>query len=150
MTRTSTPGPVVVGVDGSPASVTAVLYAVAEARLRGARVRAVSAYGYSDSGREAEIATTRAQQSIDRARLAAGDRWPDDEPDVQVAEGPVAEVLHAASRDAVLLVVGADPHGLLGRVLEGSVLPTLTWHVHVPTVIVPLDWAEDPRRDDAC
>lgn len=129
---------IVVGVDGSASSVTALRYAAAEARLRGAALHGVGVYIYDDSGREAERATQLVNGAVAAAR-ESGDAWPD-EVTVTVEEGAVPEVLHRASTHALLLVVGADAHGFLGRLIEGSVLPAMTHHVHVPTVIVPTDW----------
>ena len=129
---------VVVGVDGSDSSVTALRYAAAEARLRGAALHAVGVYIYGDSLEQAEQASRLLNAAVDTAR-EAGDPWPD-EVTLTVREGAVPDVLHRASTDAVLLVVGADAHGLLGRLIQGSVLPKMTHHVHVPTVIVPTHW----------
>ena len=130
---------IVVGVDGSASSVTALRYAAAEARLRAAELHAVGAYVYSDSGQEAERATRRVNEAVDAA-LTNDVRLRREEVLVQVHEGAVPEVLHRASEGALLLVVGADARGILGRLVEGSVLPAMTHHVHVPTVIVPSDW----------
>lgn len=129
---------VVVGVDGSASAVTALRYAAAEARLRGAALQAVGVYIYGDSGQEAERATQLVNIAVATARESGGS-WPD-EVIITVYEGAVPEVLHRVSTHAVLLIVGADAHGVLGRLIEGSVLPAMTHHVHVPTVIVPTDW----------
>lgn len=138
---TDTPGArpfILVGVDGSASSVTALRYAAAEARLRGAAVHAVGVYIYGDSGNEAERATQLVTHAVAAARDIGG--WWPEQVSVSAHEGPVPEVLHRLSRHAVLLVVGANAHGVLGRLIEGSVLPAMTRHVHVPTVIVPTDW----------
>jgi len=129
---------IVVGVDGSDSSVTALRYAAAEARLRGAALHAIGVYIYGDSGEQAEQASQLVNAAVATAR-ESGDPWPD-EVTVTVYEGAVPDVLHRASTDAVLLVVGADAHGVLGRLIKGSVLPKMTHHVHVPTVIVPTHW----------
>lgn len=128
----------VVGVDGSASSVTALRYAAAEARLRGAALHAVGVYIYADSGQEAEQATQLVNDAVATARESGGS-WPD-EVTITVYEGAVPDVLHRASTHAVLLIVGADAHGFIGRLIQGSVLPAMTHHVHVPTVIVPTHW----------
>ena len=130
---------IVVGVDGSASSVTALRYAAAEARLRAAALHAVGVYVYSDSGQEAQRATRRVNEAVNAA-LTDDASLRRDEVLVQVHEGAVPDVLHRASKGALLLVVGADARGVLGHLVEGSVLPAMTHHVHVPTVIVPNEW----------
>ncbi len=126
------------GLDGSASSITALHYAAAEAHLRDASLRVVGVYIYDDSAQEAERATQRVNDAVHAAR-ELGCPWPG-EVDVTVHEGAVPDVLHRAASNAVLLVLGADGQGLLGRFIAGSVLPAMTHHVNVPTVIVPLDW----------
>ena len=63
--------------------------------------------------------------------------------DVDVVEGPVATVLVERSREAVLLVVGAQAHQGLGRLVAGSISHRCLAHAACPVVAVP---APSPRR----
>jgi nucleotide-binding universal stress UspA family protein len=153
-------GTVVVGVDASEGANAALQWAVAEARLRKARLRAVFAwtlsyprsdgYGYligpldvppyggvSDQRHAAEEVLERAT-----AHLAPP---PDGlELDREVVEGPGAEVLVDAAADADLLVVGSRGHGGFAGLLLGSVSQQCAHRAACPVVIVRA--AHDPDR----
>jgi nucleotide-binding universal stress UspA family protein len=57
--------------------------------------------------------------------------------DLLVAPGEPRAVLREASADADLLVVGSRGHGVLDRLLLGSVAVALSHHPTIPTVVVP-------------
>jgi nucleotide-binding universal stress UspA family protein len=123
-------GRIVVGVDGSPASLAAVEFAVSEASWRGASVTAV----HVSTGPFPLLATTSEPGVLHRgdvvpdeaaavAETLAG--WEEKFPDVTVARvfmsgHPVPALVHA-SRGADLLVVGSRGMGAFSRMLLGSV-----------------------------
>ena len=136
---------VVVGVDGSPGSMTALRFALEEARLRGTTLHLVAAWqfpamayaggaGVGVTDLSAEL-NTRAGQAIDEALEAV------DVADVaveqHVLEGHPASVLLDAGAGADLLVVGSRGLGGFARMLLGSVGHEVTHHAPCPTVIVP-------------
>lgn len=63
----------------------------------------------------------------------------DGHPDVElvVRPGDPREVLGTAVPDADLLVVGARGHGVIHRLMLGSVATALTHHPTMPTIVVP-------------
>jgi nucleotide-binding universal stress UspA family protein len=136
---------VVVGVDGSPGSATALLFALEEARLRGATLHVVGTWqvpamtyaggagvGIADLSAELE---TLAGKALDEALadLDVGD-VPLEE---HVLEGHPAGVLLDAGAGADLLVVGSRGLGGFARLLLGSVGHEVAHHAPCPTVIVP-------------
>jgi nucleotide-binding universal stress UspA family protein len=142
-------GTIVVGVDGSDPSRKAVHWALAEARLRGARLVAVHAWSYypslpSDSldpmlvtpdfnaalGRDAERFV---EQEVEKLR--ADDR--EVEIEARAVEGPAASVLAELAKDADLLVLGTRGHGGFSGLLLGSVSQQVSHHAPCPLVLVP-------------
>ena len=137
---------VVVGVDGSTGSLTALRFAIEEARRRGTTLHVVTAWqvpamayagavggvGLGDLGAEL---STRAGQAIDEAldSVDAGD-VPVEQ---HVLEGHPASVLLDAGAGADLLVVGSRGLGGFSRLLLGSVGHEVAQHAPCPTVIVP-------------
>ncbi len=128
---------IVVGIDGSPASARALIFAVEEAALRQATVRAVIAWSIPyDAGLAVapsayqEIAATE----LDRVVEALGDLH-DVTIDRQVVEGPAGRILVAAAAGAELLVLGTRGHGRITGLLLGSVSQYVTAHAPCPVVI---------------
>jgi nucleotide-binding universal stress UspA family protein len=138
---------VVVGVDHSPGARVALAFAADEARLRGAKLRAVHAWQYSYIGStdlEGAIPTTAAdlhklqaaaEESLEGSIAEALPRS-DLEIEQRVVEGAPAAVLVEASRDADLLVVGSRGHGGFAQLLLGSVSQQCAHHAECPVVIV--------------
>jgi nucleotide-binding universal stress UspA family protein len=123
-------GQIVVGVDGSPASLAAVELAVKEASWRGARLTAV----HVSTGPFPLVATTAEPQRIHRrdadpteaavvSETLAG--WEEKFPDVLIDRvfmvGHAVPALVDASRGTDLLVVGSRGRGAFSRLLLGSV-----------------------------
>lgn len=141
--HTSTPQ-IVVGVDGSPASVAALRWAVAQAELTGVAVQAVtswqvpgqSAYGgyggyFAVDVDWADVART----TLTTAVKEAGDGAPVDVVPL-VLEGHAAHVLVKASDGAQLLVVGSRGHGGFAGMLLGSVSEYVIAHASCPVLVI--------------
>jgi len=130
---------VVVGVDGSPCSQRALLFAADEARLRGLPLHVVTvypmnAYGPSvlaDFDPHAEFAAVQRGVLADCADELAGLTVVGD-----VLLGGPAECLVDVGRDATLLVVGNRGHGNLARMVLGSVSHAVVQHAECPVVVV--------------
>lgn len=137
--------PVIVGVDGSASSLTAVDVAAREARLRGTSLRIVHAIGRpsahlpsgaapwspADHGLE-PLVHGQLAQAEERAHAVA----PGVEITRSVVTGDAIEVLEIESRSAALTVVGS--RGLTGfsGLLLGSTAVHLAAHGHGPLMVV--------------
>lgn len=131
---------IVVGVDGSEGAAVALRWAVDEARVRGADLVAVLAWGYlneypSDAFtvRSTDVDAAAALDAMLEAALGptmagAVERRP-------VRDLPFAALLDA-SEDADLLVVGARGLGGFRGLLLGSVSLHCVHHATVPTAVV--------------
>ncbi|WP_090045712.1 universal stress protein [Lentzea fradiae] len=145
--------PVVVGVDGSPASLAALRWAVEDAARRGCAVEAVTAwhadYGVMIGPLPAEVLADVSPQAMREAAQRVLERSVEGIEGVEVrrilVEGDARDVLAKASRDAELLVVGSRGHGrLLGAIL-GSVSSHCVHHAGCPVVVVHEAKAEHSR-----
>lgn len=137
----------VVGFDGSDASVAALRWAAAEAELRTASVGVVSSYempaiypGFDgtpvmtvDMGGIAEALRRRASETA--AEVFA--THPSVDHDVDVVATGAAFALLQAAEDADLVVVGTTGAGALSRFLLGSVTQALLGSSACPVVVVP-------------
>jgi nucleotide-binding universal stress UspA family protein len=139
---------IVVGVDGSEGSRTALAWAAREARLRGSPLMLVGAwefpYGsYASAGWAgvlpdlADDCKAVAAEQIDRACDAVGTALDGLDVTRTVRRGGAASVLIEASKDADLLVVGTRGHGGFVGMLLGSVSTQCAHHSRCPLVIVP-------------
>ena len=140
-------GTIVVGVDGSDESKDALRWALAEARLRRARLRCVHAWilpplfdpsGIAGSYMR-EVRETLQQEATELlgavvAELAAG--FEDVDVEQIVAEGPAARVLTEAAAGADLLVVGSRGLGGFAGLRLGSVSHQGSQHASCPVAIV--------------
>ena len=136
--RTPSAPPVVVGVDGSPASLAAVRLGAREAMARDRKLRVVHAFTWADdrAGQSTGYAQARrdAGRVIDRA-IAAAQRYT---PGVQVCgalvDGLPIRVLLQQSRTADLLVLG-DDLALTGHLPPDSVLLQAVSRSFCPVVV---------------
>ena len=145
---------VVVGIDGSAGAAEALRWAVAEARIRKARLRIVHAwtYGYAgmplggfgamggfDSYIPSEIDSNDLQRAAEELlERAIGEVRGIEAIEVErhVVEGGAAQVLIAAAVGADLLVVGSRGHGGFVGLMLGSVSQQCVSHAPCPVVVV--------------
>lgn len=132
-----------VGVDGSEASVKALRWAIEEARLRGATVRAVHAWSYPRVSTYHEAAhalaaplAEQAEAVLDRVVQEAAEGEHDVEIQQVTVEGPAAAALVEASSEASLLVIGSRGLGGFSGLLLGSVSHQAASHASCAVVIV--------------
>ncbi len=137
---------VVVGYDGSEAAERALHWAAEQARLRGARLRIVTAwdlpiYAYGAANVPAMVPSLAedweksARDLVTKAAEDIGDAAPAPI-ETQVRRGQAAEVLLDASKDADLLVVGSRGHGGFADLLLGSISEHCARHASCPVTIV--------------
>jgi nucleotide-binding universal stress UspA family protein len=142
-------GTIVVGVDGSPPSLRALRFALAEAALRGANVRAVYAWnvpyapassapfiGVTELPELEQSVMTHAHGLLDEA-LRQVDVPEGVEVEREVARGDAPHALIRSAEDAELLVVGSRGRGGFAGLLLGSVSQRCAHHAPCPVVIVP-------------
>jgi nucleotide-binding universal stress UspA family protein len=132
-------GRIVVGVDGSDASLDAIRWAYRQAQLTGCVLEAVACWHIPDQYAELvaeEIDwNARAESLLGDALAAVKDGG-----SVQITrtstQGHPAKVLTDASKGADLLVVGSRGHGGFVGMLLGSVSVHVSAHAHCPVVVV--------------
>lgn len=139
-------GPVVVGVDGSAVSESAIDFAFQAASARGGSLVVVHAWAQPDPFvDEAYAVLSEAATRQTEARLAVSESlagWRDKYPDVSVtqviADGhPVDALLaEASSVQAALLVVGSRGRGGFKGLLLGSVSRGVLHHAACPVAVV--------------
>jgi nucleotide-binding universal stress UspA family protein len=139
---------IVVGVDGSESAQAALAWAAAEARLRGARLRAVHAWhlpaaAYGSGGFVPPIGMTweddladAAKAGLEKALGEAAGILNGIEVEHRIGEGSAAVVLTEAAEDADLLVIGSRGLGGFKELLLGSVGHQCAQRSPCPVVIV--------------
>ena len=149
---------VLVGVDGSPASLNAADWAAAYARVHGLAVHLVCSYSvpaFTASALDGGYA------ALDDTAIAEGARAVLDEAVERISgagvvttsavtTGDAAAVLVDLSRRAHTVVVGTRGRGGFAERLLGTVSSALPAHAHCPTVVVPLraPRGRAPEADD--
>ncbi len=136
--------PVVVGVDGSATSVSAVDHAFDQASRLGRPLVAVHAWelptlaGPVPPWSPDEVEEIRMAEKAVLSESLAGhmERYPDVTVTSMVHRGGPAHVILAASEDAELLVVGSRGLGGFRGLLLGSVSQAVLHHATCPVVVV--------------
>jgi nucleotide-binding universal stress UspA family protein len=142
--RAEMQGPIVAGIDGSPSSLEALVWAAREARLRGAALHVVSAWSipwnlYSNVGLPdglAENLRQAAEETLTKAIEGLGPERDDLDIRAVVEEAEAAHILIRTGRGAQLLVVGCRGFGGFRELLLGSVSQQCAHHAECPVVIV--------------
>ncbi len=139
-------GPVLLGVDGSPANDPAVGFAFEEAALRGVPLVALHAWTHPVSTGPGDMlplvydaADVEAEEARVLAEALAG--WHDKYPDVtvhrQLTRAGARTALIEATRRAQLVVVGTRGRGGFTGLLLGSVSQAVLHHAACPVAVVP-------------
>ena len=137
---------IVVGVDGSDGAREALLHALGEARLRGARLCGRSPPGtcrrWATQGADSRRASIRLcsrrarSATLEAALTALGDQAHGVEIERVVRMGQPAQVLVEEARVAELLVVGSRGHGGFAGLLLGSVSHQCAMYASCPVAVV--------------
>jgi nucleotide-binding universal stress UspA family protein len=137
---------IVVGIDGSGSSASALRWAIRQAALTGAAVDAVTAWHYPDLAASGMAVGSLEpdygvfQESAEKIAADAVSSTLDPASDVpvraRVTQGHAAQVLLDASAGASLLVVGSRGHGGFAEALLGSVSQHCVQHALCPVVVV--------------
>ncbi len=127
------PGPVVAGVDGSPASQAAVAFAFEEAALRDVPLVALCALTDS-SGRLGEW--HQVEEDFDHLMACEAKEHPDVTVVRQVEAGTPRSALLTAAADAQMLVVGSRGRDGLEGMCLGSVAQAVLHHAPCPVGVV--------------
>ena len=142
-TGTVNVGVVVVGVDGSDASMDALRFAADEARRRGVPLRVVCGWSPPVTGRwpggvmvDPEPFERAARHTVDAMITAVGSEFEGIEVEPIVAVGGGATALLEHCSDAALVVVGSRGRGGFKGLLLGSVSQQVVLHAPCPVVVV--------------
>ncbi|GII03292.1 universal stress protein [Planobispora takensis] len=135
-------GEIVVGVDDSPECDPAIVYAFEQARLRGARLRALHAWQAPVHAYAPDIAYD--MDEVNRVHTQAAVEklapWRRTYPQVEVVEdvrvGHPVQALAEASEQADLVVVGSHGRGVVGALTLGSVSRGLLHHARGAVAVV--------------
>ena len=135
---------IIVGIDGSESSHEALMWALVEAGLRDTPCVALHAYDVESRAEDSFVPSVEMGRATETARAMLAEalkRVP-----VELREGaiveertdfaPAASALIAASRDALMLVVGSRGRSELKSVVLGSVSESCVHHAHCPVLVV--------------
>jgi nucleotide-binding universal stress UspA family protein len=146
------PAKVIVGVDGSRASESAIRWAASEAVARGTRLEVLHAFvwsmfhvplGPTEAAPGMRAAAERIlREAVETAEKAA----PGLEIDSTLVDGFPSPIMNAASRNAGLLVIGSRGLGTALGLLLGSTGIDLTAGAHCPVAVIPPDWTRSGSR----
>jgi nucleotide-binding universal stress UspA family protein len=142
---------IIVGVDGSEHSLSALDWALGEADLRKAPLTVITVspivtgiYGpgyapadYYPAEEESRAQAEKATQELVNQAIKRRGAAPSGPVTVRALSGTAADELINASQDADLLVVGARGAGGFARLVMGSVSTQVTHHALCPVVVVP-------------
>ncbi|WP_433684582.1 universal stress protein [Nocardia sp. CA-119907] len=128
-------GPVLVGIDGSPASVRAIGIAFDEAVNRNVAVRAVLAWSEFNRYIARADMQKEAEELLSESLAGYAEQYPDLEVQRVVAEDRPARRLLAESEDAQLIVVGSHGRGGFAGMTLGSVSQAVLHATDCPLII---------------
>jgi nucleotide-binding universal stress UspA family protein len=131
--------PILLGVDGSPASVRATALAFEEASWRKAELVALYAWSDADWPEVAPVPWSAFSGDADKALAECLADWKQRYPDVVVRQLVVpdhpAKHLIAESESAQLVVVGSHGRGGFAGMLLGSVSSSVVHGIQVPVIV---------------
>lgn len=131
--------PVLVGVDGSPASELATAIAFDEADRRGVGVIAMHSWADSDvfgwASVDWDLQLETGREALGERLAGWQERYPHVTVDRRLVYGDPAEHLVAASEEAQLTVVGSHGRGGFAGMLLGSVSSAVVQAIRMPVIV---------------
>ncbi|GLZ27913.1 hypothetical protein Lesp02_01030 [Lentzea sp. NBRC 105346] len=136
--------PIVVGIDGTPASERALRWALDEAVTRNCPLHVVNAWAHEPltewSEMDEQEARRKSEALMEEAlRAAAVGRLEFPEIVRRSIRGPAAEVLEKVSQDAAMLVVASHTGHRLRKIVLGSTSTHCVRHASAPVVVIPVN-----------
>ncbi|MCE5291207.1 MAG: universal stress protein [Nocardiaceae bacterium] len=128
------PGPVVVGVDGGPLSLTAIEHAFEYASWDNANLEAIHAWDKSRLT-SADTDRTRHQALLSESLAGWSEKYPDVPVTAIVESGDARDVLAHHAHGARLVVVGSHGRGRAAALILGSTSQHLLKHSPCPVMI---------------
>ena len=132
---------IVVGYDGRPGSITALVWAAKVASLRGEAIVATTIVDPREFARGVAWPDSYWADIDEKARTAVA-QWPDVSLRTERHNGRMVPTLVECARNSSMLVVGSKGHGLVAEMLRGSVSQSAARHSVTPVVVVRA--AENP------
>jgi nucleotide-binding universal stress UspA family protein len=136
--------PIVVGVDGTPASDRALEWALDEAVVRGCPLHVVHAWNFEPLVDWTETAEERVRAESealieDAVRKASQQR--EEMPEIvrKSLRGDAAETLERTSEGAAMLVVASHTGHRIRQIVLGSTSMHVVRHAHAPIVVIPVN-----------
>ena len=132
---------IVVGIDGSEASIGALQWAAQQATLTSGTVEVLVVWDwYKAVGWYVPVLVGLdpegdARHVLEKTLADITSQWPDLPITGRVAEGNPSPLLVDASKNATLLVVGSRGHGEFAGMLLGSVSEYCVTHAHCPVLV---------------
>ncbi len=145
----NTAGTIIVGVEGSGGAKEALRWAIKEARIRGSKIKVITAYAKTFVETSSELSyapmeTLDLKEQIEVMQKEVVDSVvssiPADEvPEIkcELLKGRAADTLIQAAEGADMLVVGTRGRGGFKGLLLGSVSNQIVQHCKCPVVVVP-------------
>lgn len=127
---------IVIGYDGSPASVSALSWVAARAAREHAAVDVVTVVSRSEKDRATAL------DVLGDAEVYLRERVPGLEVELHRLEGGIADELAEFADKADLLVVGVTPGRPIRAAIAGAVPLRLSVRARVPVALVPAGWVE--------
>jgi nucleotide-binding universal stress UspA family protein len=145
---------IIVGIDGSNGSKSALRWAMTQAGLTGASIEAIATwrdptlmgypYGYVPTPIPEDRYAALTKKVLDATIAEVSAQF--DQPvevHARVLHGPAALMLLEAAADTQMLVVGSRGHGAFAGMLLGSVSQYCVQHLTCPVVVIPPPQTED-------
>ena len=136
-------GVVVVGIDGSDASIDALRFAADESRMRAVPLRVVCGWtlpvtqiGPGMGWPDPVVYESAAQHTLDAVMTTMGSEFEGIDVEPRVVAGGGATAVLESSSDADLVVVGSRGRGGFKGLLLGSVSQQVVLHAPCPVVVV--------------
>lgn len=141
--------PIVVGIDGSQAAVTAALWGIDEATSRAVPLRLVAVMKRThESPEDYDRDLVHVETSLREAQSAVEASGKLVKVETEIVRGPAGPVLVEASRDAELVCVGSVGIGRYARSILGSTATELAESAHCPVAVIRTEIDQQPPDID--